>query len=141
QDIWEVLDQLVAKRKKKSKIDWKYVRGHTGVPGNERCDEISVGFTKGEKVILYSGSVLNYPFPIYDIPEDTSLPEMKPKKEKTAAYSYLSLVNGELKRHMTWKECEVAVKGRSGAKFKKAESQADEAKIVTSWGYRPDQIK
>ena len=37
QDLWKkLMAQVVGK-----KINWKYVRGHTGVPGNERVDEIA----------------------------------------------------------------------------------------------------
>lgn len=42
-DLWLELENLVSKRKN---IEWKYLRGHSGTPGNERCDEIAVGFTK-----------------------------------------------------------------------------------------------
>jgi len=34
-DLWEELSRQVT-RLKPTTIDWKYVRGHTGVPGNER---------------------------------------------------------------------------------------------------------
>jgi ribonuclease HI len=36
-------------------------------------------------------------------------------------------------RHATWAECERRVKGRSGARFKKAISAADESAILRSW--------
>ena len=116
-DLWEALDQAVRTREKLGEIEWKYVRGHTGVPGNERCDEIAVGFTKKKWVELYDGDLLQYSIAIHDIPTDLSLPAMREKKEKKAAHSYLSYVNGQLKRHSTWKECEAVVKGRPGAKF------------------------
>jgi ribonuclease HI len=37
-------------------------------------------------------------------------------------------------RHATWAECEQRVKGRSGARFKKAMSAADEKAILQDWG-------
>jgi len=37
-------------------------------------------------------------------------------------------------RHATWEECERRVKGRPGARHKKAASAADEAAILRSWG-------
>ncbi len=37
QDLWAQLDRLVADRK----IDWKWVRGHSGTPGNELADSIA----------------------------------------------------------------------------------------------------
>jgi ribonuclease HI len=36
-------------------------------------------------------------------------------------------------RHATWAECERRVKGKSGARFKKAASASDEAAILRAW--------
>ena len=55
-------------------------------------------------------------------------------RSKAAAYSYLSVVDGVSMRHATWAECEGRVKGRAGARFKKATSAADESAILRSWG-------
>ena len=132
-DYWEALAAVVSKRT--IKPEWKYVRGHQGTPGNERVDEIAVGFTKGLWVELYDGPLLRYGHAIFDLPEGGgALPEMRPKEEKKVAYSYLSLVNGEVVRHRTWKECEARVKGRGGAKFKKTASSSDEDGVLRSWG-------
>lgn len=136
QDLWEDLLRETT-RLKESGLEWKYVRGHTGVPGNERCDEIAVDYSKGRWVDLYKGSILQYPVAIHDIPEDTEVPEMKPKQAKVAAFSYLSYQGGVVRRHKTWAECERRVKGQSGAKFKKASSAEDEAQILRSWGLDP----
>jgi ribonuclease HI len=40
-------------------------------------------------------------------------------------------------RHATWAECELRVKGQSGARFKKAASAADESAILRGWGIDP----
>ena len=133
-DLWMDLFSLVMKRNGESKISWHYSRGHVGTPGNERCDEIAVNFSQGKWVDLYKGPLLKYSIAIYDVPEDTTLPEMKPKQEKAKAFSYLSLVHGEVWRHTDWTSCERRVKGQSGAKFKKAMSSDDESKILTEWG-------
>jgi ribonuclease HI len=136
QELWEELVRVVAKRGK-GRIEWKFVRGHAGIPGNERCDEIAVKFSKGEYVKLYSGPLLQYGIPIYDIPENTELPEMKDRSApKEKAYSYLSLLGGVPMSHATWAECERRVKGQSGAKFKKAMTPADEEKILKEWGVK-----
>ena len=37
QDLWEQLDALAARHK----IEWRWVRGHSGVPGNERVDQLA----------------------------------------------------------------------------------------------------
>lgn len=140
-DLWEVLSEEVLARKRHGQVDWKYLRGHQGTPGNERCDEIAVAFTKNKNPSLYKGSLLNYAFAIYDLPEDLSLPPEKPRNEKKPeAFSYLSYVNGSLARHSSWGDCEARVKGRPGAKFKKALSAADEVTIVTGWGIDPSSL-
>jgi ribonuclease HI len=37
QDLWERLDELTAGHK----LDWRWVKGHSGVPGNERVDRLA----------------------------------------------------------------------------------------------------
>ncbi len=37
QDLWEQLDALVADHD----LEWHWVKGHSGVPGNERCDQLA----------------------------------------------------------------------------------------------------
>jgi ribonuclease HI len=72
---------------------------------------------------------------VLDLPADVPVPEIKDRGgPKAAAHSYLSLVDGVAMRHATWPECERRVKGRSGARFKKAMSEADERKILADWG-------
>lgn len=134
-DYWQQLYKLVENRAEA--ISWHYVRGHTGIPGNERADEIGSELALQNHVSLYDGMLTSYDHPIHDIPEDTSLPDRSQKKaraSKKAAYSYLSLIGNDLQIHKTWKECEARVKGRSGARFKKALSAADEDAIKKSWG-------
>jgi ribonuclease HI len=132
-DIWIELSRELM-RLKPTEIDWKYVRGHTGVPGNERCDEISVAFANRKRIQLYQGPLLQYDVAIYDLPEDQGLPEMRPREKKPPAFSYLSYQGGVVRRHRDWASCERRVKGQSGAKFKKAMSAAEEPAILKSWG-------
>jgi len=37
QDLWERLDALAAGHQ----IEWRWVRGHSGIPGNERVDQLA----------------------------------------------------------------------------------------------------
>lgn len=37
QDLWELLDAEAARHH----VEWHWVRGHSGVPGNERCDALA----------------------------------------------------------------------------------------------------
>ncbi|MDR3605863.1 MAG: ribonuclease HI [Oligoflexia bacterium] len=144
QDLWQAMLQATGARAKlgpESKIQWKYVRGHSGIPGNERVDEIAVAFSKAVPFQLYRGPLLSYPIAIHDLPEDAELPEMRPKVEKKAAFSYLSLLGSTAMRHRTWASCERRVKGQPGAKFKKAASPEEERSILNSWGVRPEDVR
>ena len=140
-ELFEALSRVVAARKGDSKIEWVYVRGHTGNPGNERCDRIAVAYSQGQKPKLFRGSVKDYSVDILDFPDSEGLPEMRPKAEKVAAYSYLSTVDGVTYRHSDWSSCERRVKGRSGARFKKALNAANELEILQGWGVSPSNVK
>ena len=135
QELWQQLDALASARGR-GQLTWHYVRGHVGTPGNERVDAIADGFARNQAVALYRGPLSGYGLAIFDLPDDTSVPKSasSPRPSKAAAYSYLSLVDGTLVRHTSWADCESRVKGRSGAKFKKATSAADEAAIRKAWG-------
>ena len=37
QDLWQQLDELAASHE----LEWHWVKGHSGVPGNERCDQLA----------------------------------------------------------------------------------------------------
>lgn len=116
-------------------MKWNFVKGHSGVLGNERCDVIAVAFSKHDYINLYKGTAAAYEFDVRVLPEIRPLPEMKSKSEggpKPAAW-YLSYLNGVLTSHTAWGECEAVVKGRP-AKFKKVTSAEEEATIKKSWG-------
>jgi ribonuclease HI len=143
-ELWQALDALASARGKGG-IAWHYVRGHNGIPGNERVDAIADGLARGLAIALYCGPLADYTLPIFDLPDDTSVPKRKDasaagRTSKAAAYSYLSLVDGAAMRHATWAECERRVKGRSGARFKKASSAADESAILRGWQINPESL-
>ena len=136
-DLWEQLARLVDARGKGA-ITWHYVRGHVGTPGNERVDEIADSLARGEEIELYGGPLLHYGRAILDLPADTTVPKRSARSgargnSSGIPHAYLSLVDGELMRHSTWADCERRVKGRSGARFKKAKDAADEIAILREW--------
>lgn len=131
-DLWEKLFSLTTGKK----IEWRYVAGHSGTPGNERCDEIATSFADKNNTSLYKGVLSNYSVPLFDLSKVSSISKNKTSKSrsKTKAYSYLSMLNETIMKHKTWEECEKRVKGKSGAKFKKALSAEEEEKIIDEWG-------
>ena len=135
QDLWEELLSLV--QKISSKIQWDYVRGHNNDPGNERCDEIAVTFSKNDSIDLYNGAAAYYAFDVTMPAKTEPIPENNSRKktpgEKKASW-YLSLINGVVTKYSTWSECEAQVKGRPAVKFKKVSSSTEEAELMKSWG-------
>jgi len=131
-DLWQSLDRLCSNKK----IEWKYVGGHIGVEGNERCDEIATSFALGEQPKLYSGPISGYFVKnILDVSNSLSFENVaKIKKEKqrksAKAYSYVSLVSGMISVDKSWKDCEARVKGKSKVRYQKSISAEDEKKII-----------
>ncbi len=123
QDLWQEVLSLIPH----FEIEWKHIEGHAGIPGNERCDEIATGFADGENVSLYNGAAAHYSINLLEF-KSGSAPTRA--KSSAKAYSYVSMVDGKIETHQTWRECEARVKGKGGAKFRKSVSADDEAKII-----------
>jgi ribonuclease HI len=141
-DLWEALATAAART---GAPTWHYVAGHSGIPGNERADEIANGFAAGTPPRLYRGPLIRYGVAVLDIPDDTRVPVRAPGApaggRRATPHSYLSLVDGRPARHTTWAECERRVKGRSGARYKKALTPAEEEAILRDWGFSPDDLR
>jgi len=124
QDLWQELDGLNTEN-----VSWEWVRGHAGHPGNERADRIAQWFARGPRT---------------DMPPP-DLPPTRPSTTGTGlllldhrppGVTYLSLVDGELRRHQTWDECRQRTQGRSGARYKKCRSREEEEATLAAWGLR-----
>lgn len=125
-DLWEEL----VKHVQKHTVTWEHVRAHTGVVYNERVDMIAIGFARKENVTFFKGNEKTYQEFLKSILKPRSVASSSSKKGK--AFSYVSLVDGVVKTHATWAECEKRVKGKK-AKYKKSFSAEDEALLVSSW--------
>jgi ribonuclease HI len=130
-ELWEAL--LEAIQKHEFEIEWLYVPGHKGYPGNERCDQIAVAYSQGSEPKLFQCARADYPVNVDRVPPPSPLPD--PNRKKGPAV-YLSLVDGKVHRDKDWKSCEARVKGRQGVKFKKVESPEEEEEILRSWGLK-----
>ncbi len=151
QDLWEAIYQLIWYFKSKCDIQFNKVAGHAGVLGNERADLIATKFADGERILLYVGGGRDYDRmlgktikhkKLDDIVGEKNAELMREKRAEkrersmTPAYSYVSMVGGMIETHRTWAACEARVKGKSGARFKKALSAEDEANIILEWTTR-----
>ena len=128
QDIWKQLIDLT----QIVQTDWKHLPGHSGVPGNERADDIASSFGDGNETPLFKGSMTDYPVNVMDFSVDPKAVETK-KRNTGKAYSYISMIDGDIKTHKTWAETEERVKGVKGARFRKALSAEEEKQIIESW--------
>ena len=128
-ELWQELATLLSK----VTVDWHKVPGHVGIVGNERADVIASDLGEGKEVTLYHGPRAGYEYEIenveYDKQKAVERSEAR-KRQATKAYSYVSKVDGLVKTHQTWQECERRVKGKTGVRFKKALSAAEEQAII-----------
>jgi ribonuclease HI len=133
-DLWEKLHVLTSARK----VEWKYVGGHVGILGNERCDHIATAFAdERNDVKLFKGKLSEYDIPnILDISineEQAATKKSSSSRSKSAAFSYVSMVGGIVQTHKTWAECEKRVKGTRGARYKKALNPTEEMEIMADF--------
>lgn len=131
-DLWERIHAVIAARAQQ--VSWRWVRGHTGSAGNERCDEIAVAYSRGKPPELYEGPLLGYEVEISALPAEVELPKGshgRPSAKK--AGFYLSLLDGRLERHSNWADCQARVHGKN-ARFKKVSSAEEEAATLKAWG-------
>jgi ribonuclease HI len=134
-DLWQRLDLLTKERESKGKLSWGKVKGHSDVLGNQRADAIATGYAEQADVIFMHGPLVEYEKTLggslLNIPEYKS--SGKSSKKAGPAYSYLSLINGQVQKYKTWAECEKKVKGVKGVKYKKTLSATDEENIINDW--------
>jgi ribonuclease HI len=122
QDLWQELDAVCPPGAR-----WEWVRGHAGHAGNERADQIAQWFARGPREEM--------PPPADSAPKSANGNTPHPLLDhRPEGVSYLSLVDGELRRHRTWDECRECTQGRSGARYKKCRSRAEEEATLAAWG-------
>jgi ribonuclease HI len=135
-DLWQKLQELTKDRK----VNWIAVKGHAGVALNNRVDEIAVAFSQSIKAgsdepELFFGSEDEYGFKVAEptAEEMSSDKTASGSRKGKKAYSYLSMVDGQVQKHTTWDDCKARVNGVAGAKFRKSLSAEDELAIIAEW--------
>lgn len=139
-ELWQDLYEV----SRNHKIDWRYCRGHIGIAGNERADEIAVNFSKEQYNDLYFGSAENYGHELLPLPEEVEIPSYGNNKAKNGIKEkvfYLSYTNGVVRAHKDWSSCQASTQGVSGAKFKKVKNEDEENSTLKSWGLDPVKVK
>lgn len=120
-DLWEELDALC--RRPQVPPTWEHVRGHAGHALNERCDAIANGFARGKPPALREGDGSWIP----------GLGAEAPLPDGLTYPLYLSVVEGELRIHADWADCESWVRGAKGARYRKAKNPAELRGILDAW--------
>jgi len=134
QDLWQALIELTREAENRGGIKFEKVKGHSGVAGNERVDQIATSFAEKNPTHLFSGSISDYESSLKG-----SLSDIEPKNEKKStkkngkAYSYVSFVDGNVFVDKTWEECKERVHGAKGAKYKKALNEEEEKELIALW--------
>jgi ribonuclease HI len=128
-DLWEELDSVAT-----DKITWEWAKGHSGVPGNERCDAIASWFAASVRP-LDGQQRTRRPVGVRAGPATPARAQQaRPASGGGNGFSYISLVDGIPARHATWGECESRVKGVKAARFKKVKSATEANDVFASWG-------
>lgn len=131
--LWQELIDLL----KDISVEWHKVPGHVGIVGNERADTIASDLGEGKEVQLYNGPRDGYEYEIENVAYDKQKAldrNNARKRQAQKAYSYVSKVDGVIKTHTSWAECEARVKGKKGVRFKKAVSAEEEKEIIADFG-------
>jgi ribonuclease HI len=126
-DLWQELVEACRDKH----IVWDLIPGHSGIPGNDRCDEIATAFADKAEIDLYKGPLASYGID----PHSTEAQFEKKKKASSSrgkAFSYVSLVDGEVVVHNDWASCERRVKGKK-ASFKKVFSEEEQRELIAKW--------
>ena len=132
QELWEELDAVATDR-----LTWEWAKGHSGVPGNERCDEIASWFATRVRALDGRRRVVRRP-PASGLASPNG--QAPARRAAPPGTSYISLVDGIPARHVTWPECDQRVRGVKGARFKKVRSPAEEQEVFASGGVTADDL-
>lgn len=137
QDLWKELAGQLFRLKKSRNVNLVKVSGHHGVVANEHVDNIATSFAHNEQVLLFTGSLSHYEsLTGEEITLSNKTHGNKKSKSGSSsqlAYSYVSLVDGDVFVDKTWPDCEKRVKGKKGVKYKKVFSKEEEEDLINEF--------
>jgi ribonuclease HI len=122
-DLWQELHKILNQCAELGiTIDWDLVRGHRGIPGNERCDYLATTVADTGVDQSYNGPLSGHPFAknLLTVP-------------KTTEPYYIAFADGQLQKFTKWDDCSQWVRGRK-AKYKKVHSTLEEESVLEGWG-------
>lgn len=109
-------------------IEFKWIKGHAGIPLQERTDEIARSFSLSGGDTP-KGLILKRDYSVCD--DD---PVGKSEVGTFKNY-YLVLDQNKIARYETWEECKTAVHGVSSVKYQKIKNPDEEISVLKKWGY------
>lgn len=130
-DLWQKLLSLTTELD----VDWKVIPGHSGIPANERCDVIATSFADNNAPDLFDGSYSDYGVS-FEIKSNLTNSKSKGVGTGKKAYSYVSVLRGQVQVHKTWAECESRVKGESNVRYRKALTKDEEVSLIKEFSKR-----
>ena len=98
-----------------------------------------MAFSKGERLALYDGPAVGCGYSLLEpgpehLRDASAVSKSSSSRSKKKGGFYLSLVGGQVERHITWPQCQGRVNGVSGARFKKVASAEEEREVLKLWG-------
>src|SRR5436305_13871170 len=105
-DLWTELDAIADAR-----VTWEWTRGHSGDPGNERCDAIARWFSETIQPLAAGRKALTaadrQPTPRPARPSGALERSAAPMSARPPAGTYyVSIVDGIPARHEIWPDCQ-----------------------------------